>query len=308
MQLPSNDIPSRRVRPVELITAAAQHASAGDWAIADVTAAQLALRGVPVIPRELATGTRTAIIGGGHVLGNSAHGGDQYHCRGPHLLNAAGILNPRCDLRYLREYRYVAVRDDFSAQVLADQGVAAAVVPCSATLIEPLDPAVWTTGSHCEEIVASCRGRTLVDANPLLAASLRGMTEVVAIHPQAWLTWQGTLPYPAVPPILPPRLLATAIQAGRCLITQSLHAAIFAMAVGTPVCVVADGQNPQAKKLRQYFARAGFPELISDGVTPVDVQALATRERLLAMQSAERQRACEHLDRMAAICRENVEA
>lgn len=299
--------PSGRVRPVELITAAAHHASAGDAAIAEVTVAQLALRGVPVIPREQGTGTRTAIIGGGHVLGNSAHGGDQYHSRGPHLLNAAGILNPHCDFRYLREYRYVAVRDRYSAEVLADQGVVADVVPCPATLIEPLEPSIWQVGNLGEQTVAACRDTTLVDANPRLAAYLTKTDRVVAIHPQAWLTWRAELPYPAVPPMLPPRFLATVIQTARCLITQSLHAAIFAVAVGTPVCVVAPGSDPQSTKLRRYFERAGFPELISDGVTPVEEQALATRTLLLAMQDAERQRTHDHLDRMAAICFEDVE-
>lgn len=292
--------------PVELITAAHHHPSAGDVATSEVTAYQLSLRGIPVLPCERASGTRTAIIGGGHVLGNPVHGGQQYHLPGPHILNAAGILNPKVDYRYLQEYRLVTVRDAWAADILARQGVAADVVPCPATLIEPLVPEVWPPGSQLQRLAAQCQERVLIDANPAVFRTLPAGTDLLAMHTQAWLTWQFKLPCPALPPILMPRMLVTLIRGSRCVVTHSLHAAIFAVAVGTPLCVIAIGEQEQSRKLRNYFARAGFPEILWNGRTPPIEQALANRGAVLEMQTLERQRASAHLDRMAAICEESA--
>jgi hypothetical protein len=100
----------------ELLTAAPWHASTGDVAIARATAAGLAARGVFVTEPVFASCRLPCVIGGGHLLGPA---GDpmcgHFRVAGPHVLNAAGVREDGRDFGYLREYRYLAVRDEFSA-------------------------------------------------------------------------------------------------------------------------------------------------------------------------------------------------
>ncbi len=141
------------MEPVELLTVGLWHDSIGDIALMQATIQQLAMRGVPVVPASYASGQKTCIIGGGHLLVTNRSPSRNwwkalqvYHLEGPHILNAVGVHEDGGDgtFDFLKDYLYVSVRDDYSKNILQRYVEHVVSVPCTAVLLRKPNSLVFS--------------------------------------------------------------------------------------------------------------------------------------------------------------------
>jgi hypothetical protein len=275
------------VNPVELITTGGWMFSIGDVASQQATALELAKRGVPVIPCDESSGERTAVIGGGHVLGHMSHL-KQHVIPGRHILNAVGAHRTG-DYSYLTEYRYRSVRDSVSLDII---GGNAHLVPCPAMLIEPSRFAI-------EERGRQRGGHIVVHRDPHCESAMsKRSVDILVVDPQPNRRLPWTSGGREMPVTHSPQMMIAELMGAVCCVTRSLHLAIFALSVGTPFCCLDLGDEPQSNKLREYFRRAGIVDVMYSGQDPVhhavsrkhDWKSVATREKIAVR---------EHFDRIA---------
>ncbi|MFV0445680.1 MAG: polysaccharide pyruvyl transferase family protein [Planctomycetaceae bacterium] len=288
--------------PVDLLCADAWASNAGDVATALCTANGLAARGIPVcrVPRERGNLT---IVGGGDLLTPGSLTSPLYRdLKSPCIYNAVGgdpaavaAVGGRASLATAIG---LSVRDSQLAAALGGEG--ARVAPCPATLIDPLQ---WDIACSVPRWGALNQYTTkkfiVVHARPECFGVANGAAEhVVAMEsaPYTWTRWeaQGWL----LPWTHAPELLASVIAKASAVVTLSLHMSIFALAVGTPFCVL-DAGTPQTEKCRRYWERAGFGEVMYRGRRPAD-HALSLASKMLAVRSAERIAADEQLNWLAS--------
>lgn len=243
---------------VELITTAGWMFSVGDIASQQATIAELAKRQVPCIPMDEASGTRTCVIGGGHVLGHMPHL-RQHIVEGQHILNAVGA-HATGDFGYLAEYKYRSVRDAISLEIV---GGNADLSPCPAMLLQPSRQAM-------EERSRVRGGQVVVHRDPVCerAMELRPI-DMLIVDPQP----NRRVPWNSGGRIFPvthsPQLVMAELANATCCVTRSLHLAIFSLAMGTPFACIDLGDEPQSNKMRAYFDRAGMSDVMYDGDDPI---------------------------------------
>lgn len=244
---------------VELLTAGSWLYSVGDIATAQATANELAMRGVSVVTMDQATQNRTAVIGGGHVLGHMPHL-NHFIVTGRHILNAVGAHRSG-DYGYLREYRYLSVRDHESADII---GQSCAVVPCPAIMLEPSPIMLRELGTRRRG------GHVVVHRDLSVARSVERQTlDMLVVDPQPLRNCPWPLGGREMPASPFPTMIIAAMQGAHAVVTRSLHLSIFALCAGVPFACIDLGDEPQSNKLRNYWRRANMEDVMYDGDNPV---------------------------------------
>lgn len=259
---------------IDVLTTANWMFSLGDMATSLATVNALSEMGVPTVAVDEHRGN-TTVIGGGHCLGHMPQL-KHFIVPGPHLLNAVGVHDTEdADWSYLKEYKYLSVRDQVSADIL---GIPCHLVPCPAVLLEP---------TKQQRISAGVRrnGHIVVHKDPVCERAIAGRSlgtlHVVDPQPERNIVWNsgGTI----IPIAHDPRLLIASMEGAHAVVTRSLHLSIFAMAANVPFCCIDTGDEPQSNKMRTYWKRAGIPEVMYDGDNPVhhavSVDSMKVRER-----------------------------
>lgn len=274
----------------ELITVADWMFSVGDIATQKMSSYYLAAQGVPVLEvNEYQYAGNTAVIGGGHLLGFQPHL-KQHVVPGPHVLNAAGV-HANGDYGYLKEYKYVSVRDKISRD-LAGRGV---LVPCPATLL----------GSHINSIYRRERsrqrgGQIVVHRDPQVERAMsRQDCDMLIVDPQPNRSNPWTIGGRICRPIHSPYLMCAELIGAYCVVTRSLHLAIFALAMEVPFCCIDLGDEPQSNKMRHYFDRIGMADVMYDGNNPVH-HAVSRKHNLRSKLEQEAAALRTHFSNMAA--------
>ncbi len=276
--------------PVELLTAGMWHDSIGDLAVMQAMLVELGRRGLPCVPAFKSSGTMPCIIGGGALLSRHrrtrwAHALEPCRVPGPHVLNAVSV-DGSGDFHWLREYRYVSVRDPASARHLAPH-VQATVVPCPAVLLQP--PEIDRTFPTFEFIPAA--PYAVVDCD-LAAVPLPGLRKVV-VDTRPWAK-RST---PASFTHRNPDVLLVVLKQAQLAICNTLHLSILALATGTPFAI-----DQRSRKCRDYWSRR-CPALLAPSEA-LAATALALRDEQQALRLREQAAAHRHLDRIVEILRE----
>lgn len=277
---------------VELINAGTWHDSIGDLAVMELTATELAKRGVPSIPRLTPSGERTCVIGGGALFTCNRQGAwwnalRTYRVSGKHILNGVSIRGG--DFRHLERYRYVSVRDQQSYEHIADVRPDASVAPCVTVLADPPDIGelrTWPTYEFLDELLDT--EYIVVDAGlPPLDLPMR--TVVADTRP-----WERR----DVSPLWNHRNL-TAILAvlygAKAVYCCSLHLSILALAVGTPF--VYYESKPNGKGMA-YWRRANMQCVVTYTVESLPHILQTFAEFYPRWREAERGLAAWNMDRI----------
>ena len=276
---------------VDLLTAAPWLFSVGDIATHKATANALAERGIASVSVDLPRPDRMTVIGGGHVLGHQPHL-RHFVLNGRHVLNAVGV-HATGDYSYLREYKYVSVRDELSAKTI---GVPCERVPCPAILLEP-------SQLIRDGFPPRHGGAVVVHRDPLCERAVaKRAVDFLVVDPQparkfGWHSGGTDLPITHCPE----RMIA-ALRGAHCVITRSLHIGIFAMVAGVPFACIDTGDEPQSNKCRGYFRRAEIVDVMTNSDDPIR-HAVGLPYDWLAVRDRERARCERHFDEMAAAIR-----
>ncbi len=299
---------------IGVLTAAPWHNSIGDIATEEATLLHLAHAGVAAAPVSVGgTDAECLVIGGGDIIDHGhGHGpGEPWsdllaHFRQPgrHVLNAVGVEPDIIDLvdwSFASEYRLVTVRDLVAADRLAERLPKVRARPCPATLLEPLPGDFVTSMPGWEPLRALGSDYVVVHRHPAVAKVARRVhgrdTPTVAVDPQAWRQYPWRGPALQLPWTHSPAVMLAVVAGARAVVTYSLHLAIFALSQSVPFAVVDLGADDgQSNKIRRYLARAGLEDAMNpQGDDPLR-RAESLRARVVAVASAERAEATEHLD------------
>lgn len=276
------------MQTVELLTAGSWLYSVGDIATAKATARELAIRGIPVVEVDQATQTRTAVIGGGHVLGHMPHL-EHFIVPGRHVLNAVGAHRSG-DYSYLSEYRYLSVRDHDSAEII---GHKCSVVPCPAIILEPSPITLREVG------IRQRGGHVVVHRDPCVARALeRQSLDMLVVDPQPLRHCPWMLGGHEVPPSPFPEVMIAALLGAHACVTRSLHLSIFALCAGVPFACLDIGDEPQSNKLRAYWKRADMEDVMYDGDDPVR-HAVSLKHNWPECRARQRAAVASHFDAIA---------
>lgn len=245
---------------IDVLTTAPWMFSLGDMATSLATCNALCEHGVPAVSVDEYRGN-TTVIGGGHVLG---HMSELRHfiVAGTHLLNAVGVHDTPCaDWSYLKEYRYLSVRDQVSAEVI---NMPCNLVPCPAVLLHP-------TRHQLQMAKQRRTGHVVAHKDPIVerAIASRSLGSLVVVDPQPERLVQWNSGGTVLPVAHDPRMLIASLVGAHAVVCRSLHLSIFAMAAGAPFCCIDTGDEPQSNKMKSYWQRAGLPEVMYDGDDPV---------------------------------------
>lgn len=225
-----------------------------------MTITALARRGVPIDTQPSRTDCFRNIIGGGHLLGYQSHL-KQHVVHGPHILNAAGV-HANGDYSYIKEYLYVAVRDQVSRDILGRGDL----VPCPAMLLS----AQARRDAFSEEKSRLRDGHIVLHRDPLVERSMaKQCADILVVDPQPNRRVPWNSGGREMPVTHSPYLMFQEILGAYCVVTRSLHLAIFALAAAVPFCCIDLGDEPQSNKMREYFRRAGIPQVMYSGDNPV---------------------------------------
>lgn len=275
------------MQSVDLLTVGSWLFSVGDIATAKATQNELAKRDIPVVTVDRSENGRTTVIGGGHVLGHMPHL-SHFIVSGRHILNAVGAHRSG-DYSYLKEYRYLSVRDHESAAII-DQPCA--VVPCPAILLEPSDIVI-------REVARRRGGHVVVHRDLAVARAIEKQSlDMLVVDPQPLRKCPWTLGGREMETTHCPELMIAAIIGAHAVITRSLHLSIFALCAGVPFACIDLGDEPQSNKLRHYWHRAGMADVMYDGNDPVR-HAVSRRHDWIACRDRQRQAVREHFDAIA---------
>lgn len=274
----------------ELLTAGLWHDSIGDLLLMQTTHKLLARRGICVELVDGVSGARPAIIGPGAVLTGERKGVwwdtlAPFHAQGPHVLNAVGVASSG-DFSYLGDYRYVSVRDHRSASLIADY-CEPHVVPCPVTLT-PIPPIAYYRGLLNCGFIKRAERFTVVDRE-LYDLEIGGNVIKVDTRP-----WQGG----HAPSFKHrnPNVLAAVVHEADFVFASTLHLSILALAMGTPFIY----WEPRCRnKGRDYWGRAGAPELIVHERDDLLTQVESAKELFADLRQREQIAAKQHIDKVA---------
>ncbi|MCL4465442.1 MAG: polysaccharide pyruvyl transferase family protein [Chloroflexi bacterium] len=231
----------------------------GDNAVGLVMRRLLATWGVPhevVDPFEVDPAAYSCVIvGGGKLIrppGDPFY--DVFRVRGRHILNTVGVL-PDSDSGYLSEYAYVSVRSTADRDLLgkAVPGIQVAVAPCVSLLMEPED-----TEAYVDDAIGVHFSSALpldLDVVALLLRRLGNGRDILFIpfthYNDDRVVMEAvaeSIPGARVAPVLSPGQLFHLVGRLRCIISMSLHAAMFAYAQNVP-CIA----FPITPKIGYFF-------------------------------------------------------
>lgn len=271
---------------VDVLTTAGWMYNVGDVASCKATLMALAERGIPACPVDVSR-DNTTVIGGGHVLGHMEHL-RHFILPGPHVLNAVGAHRTG-DFSYLKEYKYVSVREKTSAEII---GVPCCQVPCPAILLEPSEIILRrVAGRKFGHIV--CQRDRAVERS----MESRYLADLTVLH-----TGPSNLPWnlggEILPPIHSPEIVIAHMIGAHAAVVRSLHLGIFALAAGVPFACIDTGDEPQSNKMRDYWQRAGIPGVMYNGNDPIR-HAVGLKYNWQEVREAERSRCRKHFDEMA---------
>jgi hypothetical protein len=275
---------------VDVLTTAPWMFSVGDIATLQETQRQLAHRNIASVAVDEPRPGRTTVVGGGHILGHMPHL-SHFCVPGQHLLSAVGAHSTEAaDWSFLREYRYRSVRDATSAEII---GGNCSLVPCPAVLIEPTTRQIRAAGHRSG-------GHVVLHNDPIVARAIESrIVTATILDPQPGRKCVWRLGGDVLPTMHDPGLMVAAIVGAHAVVTRSLHLSIFALAAGVPFCCIDTGDEPQSNKMRDYWMRAGAPEVMYDGDDPIrhavsftDWKSLRDRERAAARS---------HMDAMSEV-------
>lgn len=253
------------MKPVGLLYDSVSN-NTGDDAIGLVMQRLLTTWGVPhdvVDPFAVDTSAYSCfVIGGGKLLrppGDPFY--DAFRVRGRHILNTVGV-QPNSDPAYLSEYAYVSVRSATDRDMLrkAIPAIQVAVAPCVSLLMEP-----ETTEVHSDDAIGVHFNAALPLDLDLLVSIIRNVgtgSDILFIpfthYNNDRLIMQTIaegIPGTSVAPILRPGPLFHLIGRLRCIISTSLHAALFAYAQNVP-CIA----FPITPKIDYFFGDRGLEQ------------------------------------------------
>jgi len=292
------------MKSVEVLTAGLWHDSIGDIAILQATLQQLAIREIPAIAVNHASGLRTCIVGGGRIIHPRASGTwkevlEPFHVPGPHILNGVEVVGDvdAPSLSWLKDYRYVSVRDLASLEKVRVVRPDAVAVPCSAILLDP------PNRDYCRqlqglELLDRLHGSEYAVIDFESASKWKCPMQSVAVNTRGWNVQDTRAKFQHRNP---DALLA--LLAGACVcVATTLHLSILAMAAGTPF-VYDVGMSGTPDKGQLYWTRAGLPDVLYDGNDPIGA-AIAANEQIFAARRRERNAAAKHFDRIALLLKE----
>ena len=289
------------MQPVEVLTAGLWHDSIGDIAVLQATLQQLAIREIPAIAVNHASGLRTCIVGGGRIIHPQVSGAWKeilmpFHLPGPHILNGVEIVGKvnAHSLSWLKDYRYVSVRDLASLEKVRVARPDAVAVPCSAVLLEPPDQ------NYCRQLPGLRLLDRLHDSEYAVidfesVSKWKCPMQSVVVNTRGWNGQDARGEFRHRNPDILLALLAGA----RVCVATTLHLSILAMAAGTPF-VYDIGLSGTPDKGRLYWTRAGLLDVLYDGDDPI-AAAMTASEQILAARRKERDAAAEHFDRIARL-------
>jgi len=292
------------MQPVEVLTAGLWHDSIGDIAILQATLQQLAIREIPAIAVNHASGLRTCIVGGGRIIHPQVSGGwkevlKPFHVPGPHILNGVEVVGDvdADTLSWLNDYRYVSVRDLASLEKVRVARPDAVAVPCTAVLLEPPNQ------DYCRQLpglklLNRLHGSEYAVIDFESVSKWKCPMQSVVVNTRGWNVQDTRAEFQHRNPDALLALLAGA----RVCVATTLHLSILAMAAGTPF-VYDTGMSGTPDKGRLYWTRAGLPDVLYDGNDPIDA-AIAANGQIFAARRRERDLATKHFDQIARLLKE----
>jgi hypothetical protein len=292
---------------VPVSTVGTFHNSIGDISTAQATQNFLVARGIPSYLTSFWDNShKTIVIGGGQIIGFPEKGSWQYVKPlflpdGEHILNAVGVdleTISEAKFRHLKNYRYVSVRDNITAEIISDFGIDVVSVPCPATLQFGL-PLELIKGLPKYQITRQLEAKSyiVIHKHPKLIKLAKYLEKkghvvvVVDMQVHAQHRWGNT--GIIIPSTHSPEIIKGLVDSASAVFTSSLHLAIFAISAGCRFGVVS-GKGFQEAKVYRYLQRAGLGELMG---LPEELPEIAeaNEKHIKSVSAVERQLALAHL-------------
>lgn len=290
------------VNTTELITPGSWHDSIGDIALMQAIIQQMALRGIPTIPRcEALNENQPCIIGGGRLLcpADVKQWSEilaPYRIPGPHLVNAAQVTG-RGDFSYLKDYLYVGVRDQRSLEAVREH-CDPVLVPCTATLLErPRTDYIRKLPGlgFWNKLIGT--DYCVIDYDlPEEELNLEGR-QYVRIDTRHWSKRKG---HEIQFNHRNPDVILAIVSEASAVLCSTLHLSIFALAMDVPFACFEKSRG----KITDYWMRAELPQVMTNDRSKLLETAFDNVERVRGVRREEIRMASEHVDNMARIIKD----
>ena len=219
----------------------------------------------------------TIMIGGGLLLREHPEPVyDRFKIRGPHILNAMGILDFPKDLQYLDEYKYVTVRNSFDKEKLSYLQNPVHVVPDTTMILEDIPDFDLTLDKKCIGIHLLPIPLTPPEKQALISWANKCIDDGFAIYflpvtlyandytPMYELSLH--IPQSAVLPVMNPLQIFTTIGKMDYFISSSLHGGIFALKHNIPFLLFDIETLTKDKKMKTFMKDRGLEKYLFSSV------------------------------------------